>query len=64
MTDKEFKTTKKQMKEFMACSNAADLVLSGLNPLLRNIGDSRIKSRLTAIMKQIQISDKDGANGS
>ena len=58
-----FIRTRENMSEFGACANAGKSVRVGLSSLMRQMSDSRLAGRLTAIMKKINIEDGSEARG-
>ena len=58
-----FIRTRENMSEFAACAMAGKSVRVGLSSLMRQMSDSRLAGRLTAIMKKINIEDGSEARG-
>ena len=58
-----FVRTRENMSEFAACAMAGKSVRVGLSSLMRQMSDSRLAGRLTAIMKKINIEDGSEARG-
>lgn len=61
--DEAFIRTRENMAEFGGCASAAKTIRIGLAQLMKQMSDSRITGRLTAIMKQIQLTDTGNARG-
>lgn len=61
--DEAFARTRENMKEFGGCASAAKSIRIGLAQLMRQMADSRLAGRLTALMKQIQLEDTGNARG-
>jgi hypothetical protein len=62
-TAPNFVRTRENMSEFAACAMAGKSVRVGLSTLMRQMSDSRLTGRLTAIMKKINIEDGSEARG-
>ncbi|MBE0393434.1 hypothetical protein [Flavobacterium sp. PL002] len=58
-----FIRTRENMSEFGACANAGKSVRVGLSSLMKQMSDSQLTGRLTAIMKKINIEDGSEARG-
>ena len=58
-----FIRTRENMSEFTACANAGKSLRVGLAPLMKQMSDSQLTGRLTAIMKKINIEDGSEARG-
>ena len=58
-----FIRTRENMSEFGACANAGKSVRIGLASLMKQMSDSQLTGRLTAIMKKINIEDGSEARG-
>lgn len=58
-----FIRTRENMSEFTACANAGKSVRTGLSSLMKQMSDSQLTGRLTAIMKKINIEDGSEARG-
>lgn len=58
-----FIRTRENMSEFTACANAGKSVRIGLASLMKQMSDSQLTGRLTAIMKKINIEDGSEARG-
>jgi hypothetical protein len=58
-----FIRTRENMSEFAACANAGKSVRIGLASLMKQMSDSQLTGRLTAIMKKINIEDGSEARG-
>ncbi len=58
-----FIRTRENMSEFAACANAGKSVRVGLSSLMKQMSDSQLTGRLTAIMKKINIEDGSEARG-
>lgn len=58
-----FVRTRENMSEFAACAMAGKSVRVGLSSLMRQMSDSQLTGRLTAIMKKINIEDGSEARG-
>ena len=58
-----FIRTRENMSEFTACANAGKSVRIGLSSLMKQMSDSQLTGRLTAIMKKINIEDGSEARG-
>mgnify|MGYP003611385642 CR=1 FL=1 len=56
-TSPSFIRTRENMAEFAACANAGKSVRVGLSSLMKQMSDSQLTGRLTAIMKKINIED-------
>ena len=61
--DPGFIRTRENMSEFGACANAGKAVRVGLSSLMKQMSDSQLTGRLTAIMKKINIEDGSEARG-
>lgn len=61
--DEAFVRTRENMKEFGGCASAAKSIRIGLAQLMRQMADSRLAGRLTAMMKQIQLDDVTSPRG-
>lgn len=61
--DESFVRTRENMKEFGGCASAAKSIRIGLAQLIRQMADSRLAGRLTAMMKQIQLDDVTSPRG-
>ncbi len=61
--DDAFVRTRENMKEFGACASAAKSIRIGLAQLMRQMADSRLAGRLTALMKEVQLSDTTSPRG-
>ena len=62
-TSPSFIRTRENMAEFAACANAGKSVRVGLSSLMKQMSDSQLTGRLTAIMKKINIEDGSEARG-
>ncbi len=62
-TAPNFIRTRENMSEFSACANAGKSVRVGLSSLMKQMSDSQLTGRLTAIMKKINIEDGSEARG-
>ena len=58
-----FIRTRENMSEFAACANAGKSLRVGLSSLMKQMSDSQLTGRLTAIMKKINIEDGSEARG-
>jgi len=58
-----FIRTRENMSEFTACANAGKSLRVGLSSLMKQMSDSQLTGRLTAIMKKINIEDGSEARG-
>lgn len=58
-----FIRTRENMSEFGACANAGKSLRVGLSSLMKQMADSQLTGRLTAIMKKINIEDGSEARG-
>lgn len=58
-----FIRTRENMSEFAACANAGKSLRVGLSALMKQMSDSQLTGRLTAIMKKINIEDGSEARG-
>jgi hypothetical protein len=58
-----FIRTRENMSEFAACANAGKSLRIGLSSLMKQMSDSQLTGRLTAIMKKINIEDGSEARG-
>lgn len=58
-----FIRTRKNMSEFTACANAGKSVRIRLSSLMKQMSDSQLAGRLTAIMKKISIEAGSEARG-
>ena len=58
-----FIRTRENMSEFAACANAGKSLRIGLSALMKQMSDSQLTGRLTAIMKKINIEDGSEARG-
>lgn len=61
--DPGFVRTRENMNEFAACALAGKSVRVGLNLLMKQMSDSQLTGRLTAIMKKINLEDQTEARG-
>ncbi len=61
--DPAFIRTRENMKEFGGCASVAKTVRIGLASILKQMADSRIAGRMTAIMKKIQLEDTANPRG-
>ncbi|MDP2067518.1 MAG: hypothetical protein Q8K04_01010 [Lutibacter sp.] len=62
-TAPSFIRTRENMAEFAACANAGKALRTGLSALMKQMSDSQLTGRLTAIMKKINIEDGSEARG-
>lgn len=62
-TAPSFIRTRENMSEFAACANAGKSLRTGLSALMKQMSDSQLTGRLTAIMKKINIEDGSEARG-
>lgn len=62
-TAPEFQRTRENMSEFGGCAKAGKAIRTALSPLLKHMADRRLTSRLTAIMKRINLEDGSEARG-
>ncbi|MEZ5001436.1 MAG: hypothetical protein R2730_00250 [Chitinophagales bacterium] len=62
-TDPAFQRTRENMNEFSGCAMAGKSVRVGLASLMKNMADSQVTGRLTAIMKKINLEDGSEARG-
>jgi hypothetical protein len=62
-TAPEFKRTRENMNEFSGCAAAGKSVRVGLSSLMKQMSDSQLTGRLTAIMKKINLEDQSEARG-
>ena len=63
LNDDAFVRTRENMSEFGGCASAAKTIRVGLAQIMKQMSDSRIAGRLTAIMKQVQLNDTANARG-
>lgn len=63
LNDDAFVRTRENMSEFGGCASAAKTIRVGLAQIMKQMSDSRIAGRLTALMKQIQLNDTANARG-
>lgn len=61
--DEAFVRTRENMTEFGGCASAARTIRVGLSQLMRHMSDSRLAGRLTALMKEVQLSDTASPRG-
>lgn len=62
-TDPAFQRTRENMNEFGGCAMVGKSVRVGLASLMKNMADSQVTGRLTAIMKKINLEDGSEARG-
>jgi len=62
-TDPAFQRTRENMNEFGGCAMTGKSVRVGLASLMKNMADSQVTGRLTAIMKKINLEDGSEARG-
>ncbi|ESU19488.1 hypothetical protein FEDK69T_31600 [Flavobacterium enshiense DK69] len=63
LTAPEFERTRENMNEFGACAKAGKSVRTGLSQLMKQMSDTQVAGRLTAIMKKINLEDQTEARG-
>ena len=51
----EFERTRENMNEFGACAKAGKSVRTGLSQIVKQMSDTQVAGRLTAIMKKINL---------
>ena len=61
--DSAFERTRENMSEFGGCASAGKAVRVGLSQIIKQMSDSRLTGRLTAIMKQINLEDTANPRG-
>lgn len=61
--DNAFARTRENMSEFGGCASAGKSIRVGLSQIIKQMGDSRLTGRLTAIMKQINLEDTANPRG-
>lgn len=61
--DPGFVRTRENMNEFGGCAHAGRSVRVGLSMLMKQMSDSQLTGRLTAIMKKINLEDQTEARG-
>ena len=59
----EFERTRENMNEFGACAKAGKSVRTGLSQIVKQMSDTQVAGRLTAIMKKINLEDQTEARG-
>lgn len=59
----EFVRTRENMNEFGGCAAAGKSVRVGLSSIMKQMSDSQLTGRLTAIMKKINLEDQSEARG-
>ncbi len=62
-TGSEFERTRENMNEFGGCASAGKSIRVGLSQLMKQMSDSQLTGRLTAIMKKINLEDQSEARG-
>lgn len=62
-TDPAFQRTRENMNEFGGCALAGKSIRVGLASLMKNMADSQVTGRLTAIMKKINLEDGSESRG-
>jgi len=62
-TGENFIRTRENMSEFAGCAMAGKFVRVGLSSLMRQMSDSQLTGRLTAIMKKINLEDGTESRG-
>ncbi len=62
-TGAEFERTRENMNEFGGCATAGKSVRVGLSQLMKQMSDSQLTGRLTAIMKKINLEDMSESRG-
>ena len=63
LNDEVFERTRENMNEFGGCAVAGKAVRVGLAQLMKQMSDSQLTGRLTAIMKKINLEDQSEARG-
>jgi len=63
LTAPEFERTRENMNEFGASAKAGKSVRTGLTSLMKQMTDTQVAGRLTAIMKKINLEDQTEARG-
>jgi hypothetical protein len=61
--DSAFERTRENMSEFGGCASAGKAVRVGLSQIIKQMSDSRLTGRLTALMKQINLEDTSNPRG-
>lgn len=61
--DEAFVRTRENMKEFGGCASAAKSIRIGLAMIMKQMSDSRLTGRLTALMKEVQLGDTTSPRG-
>ncbi|HMZ46790.1 MAG TPA: hypothetical protein PLU36_08310, partial [Chitinophagaceae bacterium] len=61
--DSAFERTRENMSEFGGCASAGKAVRVGLSQIIKQMSDSRLTGRLTALMKQINLEDTANPRG-
>lgn len=61
--DPAFARTRENMSEFGGCASAAKSIRIGLAQIIKQMGDSRLAGRLTALMKEVQMGDTVSPRG-
>jgi hypothetical protein len=61
--DEAFTRTRENMSEFGGCASAAKSIRVGLAQIMKQFSDPRLTGRLTAIMKQVNLTDTTSARG-
>ena len=61
--DQAFVRTRENISEFAGCAKAGKSIRNGLSSLMKQMSDSQVTGRLTAVMKQINLNDTAGIRG-
>jgi hypothetical protein len=61
--DSAFERTRENMSEFGGCASAGKAIRVGLSQIIKQMSDSRLTGRLTALMKQINLEDTSSPRG-
>lgn len=61
--DSAFARTRENMSEFGVCASAGKSIRVGLSQIIKQMSDSQLTGRLTALMKQINLEDTTNARG-
>jgi hypothetical protein len=61
--DSAFERTRENMSEFGGCASAGKAIRVGLSQIIKQMSDSRLTGRLTALMKQINLEDTANPRG-
>jgi hypothetical protein len=62
-TAENFKRTRENMSEFAACAMTGKFLRIGLSGLMKQMSDSQLTGRLTAVMKKINLEDGTESRG-